>query len=773
MKDKKSMFKSPLAKFTMLGTAAVMASAITINGFPANASDAPKEKGTEKKSNKTVSKKKEETKTNVVYIVLDDSGFSDLGSYGSEIKTPNLDWLANNGLRYNNAHVTPLCSPTRASLLTGRYSHQVGIGTVTNFDLGPDFPNKRGVLKPEAGTIAEVLSENDYNTYALGKWHLAPTQDTTPAGPYDHWPLQEGFDQFYGFLEDSSDQYRPDLTIDNTQIPSPTKEEYHFSEALVDNANRYIANQASAHPDKPFFLYLAFGAQHSPHQVPQEYIDMYDGKYDQGWDVIRQQRFEKQKAEGIIPPDAELTPRNPGVKAWDDLTQQEKELYTQFQETYAGFLTHTDEQVGKLINNLREKDQLDNTMIVFLSDNGASGGGQANGSVNHTVNYNGLPESLEEIEAHSGEFGTRTAGTEYPSGWAQVSNTPFSMYKNSAFAAGNTTPLIVYNPNVIKDPGKIRNQYVNVSDITPTVYDLAGITPPKEIDGVKQMEITGQSFKDTLTDPNAEGRKTQYYEVSGHRAIYHDGWKAFTSHKKGEPFENDQWFLYHVEEDFSETKNLANQYPKKLAELQKLWFKEAGKYGALPLTDTFIDGFLSIPSDSIRGKNHYTYYRGMDRLTDSAAAPTINRSYEIKIPINRHNQNEDGVLLAHGGSESGYTIYIKNNKVVYEYRIGATGYKIESDAPVGESVITFKFDKTGSNKGVGMLFINGIEVGKTSIEKTLPYKLSFEGVDVGKDSKYPVSPAYANDGGFEFKGELVKVEYFLADDAEFIIPKAN
>lgn len=756
----------------MFGTAAVMASAITLTGLTAAATDTPKEKDTDKKSNKTTAKNKEDSKTNVVYIVLDDSGFSDLGSYGSEIKTPNLDWLAENGLRYNNSHVTPLCSPTRASLLTGRNAHEVGIGTVTNFDLGPGFPNKRGVLKPEAGTVAQVLKENDFNTYALGKWHLAPTADTTPAGPYDNWPLQKGFDQYYGFLEDSSDQYRPDLTIDNTQIPSPTDENYHFSEAMIENANRYITNQTSVYPDKPFFLYLALGAQHSPHQVPQEYIDMYKGVYDKGWDQIRQERFDRQKELGIIPENAKLAPRNQGVKAWEDLSEKEKKIYTRFQETYAGFLTHTDEQIGKLIDNLREKGQLENTMIVFLSDNGASGGGQANGSVNHTVNYNGLPESFDDIAQKYDEFGSTTAGSEYPNGWAQVSNTPFAMYKNSAFAAGTNTPLIVYNPKLIKDPGAIRTQYVNVSDITPTIYDVLGIKAPKEIDGIKQMAISGQSFKESITNPNAEGRNTQYFEVSGHRAIYHDGWRAFTRHTKGEDFENDEWFLYHVENDFSETNNLAGKNPEKLAEMQKLWHKEAKKYGALPLTDLFLEGLLSVPDDNIRAQYHYTYYRGMDRLTDSAAAITTNRSYEIQIPIERSDETEDGVLVAHGGNESGYTIYIKNNKVIYEHRIGNRAYKIESniDVPVGESVISFKFEKTGTNKGNGTLFINDKNVGEVFIDNTLPLKLTFEGLDIGKDTKYPVSPVYEHEGEFEFDGNLVKVEYFLKNDEEYFTP---
>ncbi|WP_404333110.1 arylsulfatase [Mesobacillus maritimus] len=675
-------------------------------------------------------------------------------------------------MRYNNAHVTPLCSPTRASLLTGRNSHEVGVGTVTNFDMGPEFPNKRGAIKPEAGTIAEVLNENGYNTYAAGKWHLAPTDQTTPAGPYDNWPLQKGFDQYYGFIEDSSDQYRPDLTIDNTQIPSPIDDNYHFSEAIVENANRYITNHTSVHPDKEFFLYLTFGAQHSPHQVPEEYKKMYEGVYDEGWDKIRQARFEEQKKLGIIPENTKLPPSNPGIKPWDELTPEEQELYANFQETYAGMLTHTDEQVGKLLDNLREKDQLDDTMIVVLSDNGASAGGKTNGSVSRTLAFNGIKESLEDNQKYKDMLGSPEAGTDYPTGWAQVSNTPFSQYKNSAFAGGINTPLIVYHPELIEDPGSIRTQYVNVSDITPTVYDILDVKPPKEIKGVKQMDISGQSFKNTLTNPKAEGRETQYFEVSGNRAIYHDGWKAFTSHKKGDDFENDEWFLYHVEADFSETNNLAAEYPERLKELQKLWFKEAEKYGALPLTDIFIEGFLSVPSDTLRAKNEYTYYLGMDRLTDSAVAPIINRSYEITIPIERENTTQEGVLLAHGGLEAGYTFYIQNNKVFYEYRIGERGYKIESnmDVPTGESVITYQFDKMGSHKGVGTLYINDTKVGEVELENTQLYKISFEGLDVGKDTAYPVSQAYADQGEFEFKGKLVKVHYSLGDDAEFIVP---
>ncbi|MDN7227336.1 arylsulfatase [Planococcus sp. N064] len=759
----KRIFSNYINKLSVFGTVALLASASVLSGC-----------SSEEKIEATNRESATEPDTNVIYIVLDDTGFSDLGSYGSEIKTPIMDGLAENGLRYNNAHVTPLCSPTRASLLTGRNSHEVGVGTVTNFDMGPEFPNKRGAIKPEAGTIAEVLKENDYNTYAAGKWHLAPTDQTTPAGPYDNWPLQKGFDQYYGFIEDSSDQYRPDLTIDNTQIPSPNDEEYHFSEAIIENSNRYITNHTSIHPDENFFLYLTFGAQHSPHQVPEKYIDMYEGVYDKGWDEVREERFEKQKELGIIPEDTKLSPGNEDIKNWDELTEVEKKNYIRFQETYAGFLTHTDEQIGKLVDNLRSLDQLDDTMIVLISDNGASGGGGANGSSSRTLAFNGEGETIEEVDKHYANFGNDQTGMDYPRGWAQVSNTPFRSYKNTAFEGGTHSPLIIHHPKLIKDPGSIRSQYVNVNDITPTVFDITGITPPEEINGVKQMGYSGESFKETLTNPKAKGREIQYFEVSGQRAIYHDGWKAVANHTKGEAFEEDQWSLYNVEEDFSETVDIAKENTDKLEELQKLWLEEAENYGALPLTDIFIEGFLSIPDDTLRAKNHYTYYRGMSRLTDSAAAPIINRSYEINIPIERNNSEEDGVLLAHGGIEAGYTIYIKNNKLVYEYILGGREYKITSniDVPVGESVVTYKFDKTGSHEGKGTLYIDDKKVGETNLEETQSYKMSFEGLDVGKDSAYPVSQEYADQGEFEFKGKLLKVEYKLGNDEEFITPKS-
>lgn len=758
--------KSPLHKLTLFTSALTLVSGCSWKSSVSpiiHAEAASSEENVQKVTNEGETA----SKPNVVFIALDDSGFSDIGSYGSEIQTPNMDWLAENGLRYNNSHVTPLCSPTRASLLTGRNSHAVGMGLVTNYDLGPEFPNKRGQLKPEAGTIAEVLGEEGYNNYALGKWHLAPAAQTTPAGPYDNWPLGKGFDRYYGFLEDSGDQYRPDLVQDNSPVEVPEKENYHFSEDIVDKANQYITDQASINPEKPFFLYLAFGAQHMPHQVPEKYIDMYKGVYDKGWDQIRQERFNKQKELGIIPENTVLPPNNAGVQPWDELSEEEKKVFIRFQETYAGFLTHTDEQVGRFLDQLRAVGELENTMIVLLSDNGASSMGKNTGSINHTLAYNLLPENFEDIAEHIDEFGSESAGTDYPAGWAQVSNTPFKSYKKTTYSGGTHTPLIVYYPNEIKDKGAVRQQFVNVSDIVPTVYDVAGTELPDEIKGVEQMPLHGKSFRETFMNEKAPGRETQYFEVSGQRAIYHDGWRAIAKHKKGEPYEKDTWELYNIKEDFSESTNLADQNQGKVEELKALWQQEAEKYGVLPMDETSVEGFLKAFEGSPRAKNHFTYYQGMSRLTDSAAPLIMNRSYSITIPIERKSVKDDGVLVALGGFESGYTLYIKNNQLFYEYNMGTAVYRIQSNknvkVPIGKSTIRFEFENTGLNKGKGSLYINDQKVGEGQIEQTHQFKIAFEGLDIGKDTLYPVSENYKKNGIFEFKGLIEKVEYHLGE----------
>ncbi|MEW9670012.1 arylsulfatase [Ammoniphilus sp. 3BR4] len=762
MDAKDTQKKSAMMKAMAFSSAVALAASLTVSS---TISFAAENQGLSKMEEKTAHVAKA-PKPNIVYITLDDSGFSDLASYGSEIKTPNIDKLAANGIRYNNFNVTPLCSPTRASLLTGRNNHAVGMGTVTNFDLGPDYPNKRGQITPAAGTVAEILKENNYSTFAVGKWHLAPTHQITPAGPFHNWPLGKGFERYYGFIEDSTDQFRPELVYDNHSIETPKREDYHVSEDVVDHARQFVTDQISVAPDKPFFLYMNFGAQHMPHQVPQKYIDMYKGKYDKGWDKIREERFSRQKQLGIIPKDAELTPNNPGVQPWDSLTAAEKRAFARFQETYAGFLTHTDEQIGRFIDYLESVGELENTMIVLISDNGASSIGKNTGSINHMLAYNFMPENLNDILPRLDEIGSDKAGSDYPAGWAQVSNTPFKLYKNSAYAGGTRTPLIISWPARIKDKGSIRTQYAHVSDITPTVLDVAGITAPETLKGVQQMPLHGTSLAYTFDDGKAPSqKKTQYFEVTGHRAIYHDGWRAIAFHKKGDPYEKDKWELYHVEKDYAEVHDLAAQYPDKLKELQDLWWEEAKQYNVLPITDIFIEGFKSIPEDSSRARDTFVYYPGMSHLSDSASPPIMDRSYTISIPIERSKTSEQGVLIALGSHESGYTLYIKDNKLFYDYNAGTAIYRVESnvEVPRGKAVVRYEFKRTAPNKGVGTLYINDKKVGEASIDQTIPYKTSFEGLDIGRDTLYPVSPNYADRDEFTFTGSIERVVYDLQD----------
>lgn len=699
-------------------------------------------------------------KTNVMYIVLDDVGFSDLGSFGSEIETPNIDRLAEEGLRYNNFHTSPVCSPTRASLMTGRNSHAVGMGNVANLDFGENYPNRRGKIYDEAGTVAEVLRENGFANYALGKWHIAPTAESSPAGPFDHWPLGKGFDRYYGNLEDSSDQFMPELIRDNTHVDVPDEENYHYSEDIVNHAIQFMTDHISNRPDDPFFMYVGFGAQHAPHQVPDEYIEKYKGKYDEGWDAVREERFHRQKELGIIPEDAELAPRDPSVEAWQDLSDEQKEIYARFMETYAAFLTHTDEQIGKLVERLEELGELDNTIVVLISDNGASFSGGEHGATNQILAYNKVPEELDDIEARADQIGKDSTTSDYPIGWAQVSNTPFRNFKGSTYAGGIRTPMIVRWGNGIDDQGAIRDQFVHVSDITPTVYETLNIEVPEKLNDVEQLDITGISFAETFNNPDANtGKDTQYFEFSGHRTIYHDGWKAIAVHEKGQPFEEDEWELYHVEKDFSELNNLADEHPEKLNELIDIWHEEADKNDVFPLTDDFLEAFPNTPADNPRARKTITYYPDMTHVSESAAPLTMDRNYTITIPIT-FERGDEGVLLALGNDKSGYTFYIMDEKLHYEYHNGMERYEIVSERELSEGAATirFEFNRTGENEGEGKLFMNDQLVGETEIE-TLPLKTAFEGLDIGEDLLYPVSPQYADKGTFPFTGDIEKVQY--------------
>lgn len=531
---------------------------------------------------------------NIIFILLDDTGFSDLGSYGSEIATPHMDQLAREGLRYNHFESRAVCSPTRAALLTGRNSQSVGMMDLARgpFEDGP--AHSRGYIPDEAATIAHILRENGYRTIVTGKWHLTPTeeQEDESTGTSDNlrnWPLSKGFQNFYGVLSGWTDQYNPQdwgrgrQIIEGNQMANEENPGGdHFSEEIVNRAIHYMNEGFNMSPHQPQFLFLSFGATHAPIQAPKEYIDNYKGIYDKGWDALRFERFNRQKQLGIIPEDAILTARHPDDPAWESLTEVEQVVFARFMEVYAGFLQHTDAQVGRLIDYLKETEQYENTIVFLMSDNGAAPEAVLKG--NFDTPY-GDPMTVSEMYDRLEDLGTENSSALYQRPWARVGGVPFKKYKLWPYGGGVRDPLIITWPGVIKDSGTIRTQYVETIDITPTVFDILDIEAPKEFEGVKQLDIHGKSILETFTNPQASTRTTQFFVLRGNRAIYHDGWKAIAIHENGTDFEDDQWELYNWETDFSEAVDLSAQYPEKLKELKALWWSEAEKYGALPLVE--------------------------------------------------------------------------------------------------------------------------------------------------------------------------------------------
>ena len=538
---------------------------------------------------------------NVVWILLDDVGFGASSTFGGVISTPTFDSLANNGLRYTNFHTTAICAPTRSALLTGRNAHYVHMGGFAHTILSAGFPGYDGRIPSDKGTIAEILRESGYNTFAVGKYGLTPDEDATDAGPFDRWPSGKGFDHFFGFLGSQTDQYKPNLVEDNAHV---TPDGRHLNEQITDKAIAYLTRQQKAAPDKPFFLYYAPGATHAPHQVSKEWSDLYKGKFDGGWDQFRELVFTRQKKMGIIPANAILPDRNPYIKAWNTLSADEKKLYTRFMEVYAGYLTYTDHEVGRLVNYLKQSNQLDKTLIfVIIGDNGASKEGSLNGEIDRNFLDKPLPEQ-ENIRynfAKIGEIGTPEAVQgNYPLGWAQAANTPFKFWKTDANAEGGTrNPLIVFYPKAIKDKGSIRTQYGHVNDLLPTTLEYLGINPPEYIRGIRQDSLQGTSLVYSFDHAGAPSRhRVQYYYIFGSRSIYKDGWKAevyhhpdFIDSQNGVPlapsagFDNESWELYDLKTDFNERINLASKYPEKLKDLQALFDQQAKSNHIYPFID--------------------------------------------------------------------------------------------------------------------------------------------------------------------------------------------
>jgi arylsulfatase len=724
---------------------------------------------------------------NVLFIVLDDTGFGQLGCYGSPIRTPNIDALAANGLKYTNMHTTALCSPTRSCIVTGRNHHSNNMACITEGATG--YPGYNGNIPFENGFLSEMLLQHGYNTFTVGKWHLTPADQLSAAGPYDRWPLGRGFERYYGFLAGDTNQYYPDLVYDNHTVePEKTPEEgYHLTEDLVDKAISFIADSKQVAPDKPFFLYFCTGAMHAPHHVPKEWADEYKGMFDDGWDAYREKTFARQKELGIVPEDAELSRHDPDVKRWEECSDKEKKLYSRMMEVFAGFLTHTDHHIGRLIDFLKDTGELDNTLTMVISDNGASAEGGPNGSINENKFFNNVPDSLEENLAALDKLGGPETFNHYAWGWAWAGDTPFRRWKRETYRGGTSDPLIVHWPAGFKAKGEVRTQYAHAIDMVPTVLHALAIEEPLSIRGVAQSPIEGVSFAHTFDDADAKtNRHTQYFEMMGHRAIYHDGWRAVCPWPGpsfaeagaffGEPIpaqkliELDEkgWELYHVDEDPTETRNVAHEHRDKLIEMIATWYYEAGKYNVLPLDGR---GTLRLAEERPRiakQRESAVYYPGTQAVPPNTTINVLNRPYSITADVEIGKSGAEGVLLSQGGVEGGYTFYMKGGRLHYTQNyVASKQYHIETSENVteGRHSLRFEFEPTGrpdiahgkGSPGRGQLYVDGRLMGQADIPVTIPQNISLGGgVTCGADTGSTVTPDYKPP--YRFTGKLFKVK---------------
>jgi len=699
---------------------------------------------------------------NVLIILLDDMGFGQPSTFGGPINMPTLDRLAAGGLRYNEFHVTALCSPTRAALLTGRNHHMVNTGAV--MDVATAFPGNTGVQPNSIAPLAEILRLNGYSTAAFGKWHQTPGWEVSPSGPTDRWPTRQGFDKFYGFMGGETNQWAPLLYEDMTQVeptlnPNP---KYHFMTDMTNRAISWMRYQKALTPDKPFFIYFAPGAVHAPHQVPKEWIDKYKGKFDMGWDLLREETLARQKKLGVVPPDTKLAPKPDAIKDWNTLTPDQKKLFARQMEVYAGFGEMADYEIGRLIQAIQDMGQLDNTLVFYIAgDNGSSAEGGMNGVFNENTFFNGVQEPIETQLKNFDKLGGPMAYSHYAAGWAVAGDTPFTWTKQVASNFGGTRDgIVVYWPKGIKAKGELRSQFHHVIDVAPTVLEVAGLPQPKMVDGIPQIPIQGVSMAYTFDDAHAKGRHdTQYFEIAGNRAIYHDGWLAGTVHRA--PWErqpramlkDDKWELYNTDDDFSLANDLASSNPTKLKEMQDLFLQEAIKNHVLPIDDRGVERLnpaLAGRPDLMAGRTSLTVYSGMVGMMESAFINIKNRSYSITADVEVPKKDANGVIICQGGRFGGWTLYLKNARPIFTYNwVGLQSYTISGMQPVpaGAATIRFEFVTDGGKLGAGgtgSIFVNGTKVATGRIENTNGLLFSAdEGADVGLDEGTPVTEDYA------------------------------
>ena len=724
---------------------------------------------------------------NVLYIVMDDTGFGQFGCYGSPISTPNLDKLAKNGLLYTNMHTTALCSPSRSCILTGRNHHSNAMSCITEGSTG--FPGGNGAIPFENGFLSEILGQQGYATYCVGKWHLTPSEQISAAGPYDRWPLGRGFERYYGFLGGDTHQYYPELVYDNHQVEPPKTPEqgYHLSEDLADKAIGFIADLKQIAPDKPFFLYFAPGANHAPHHVPKEWADKYKGEFDDGWDAYRDKVFARQKELGIMPQNAVLSRHDPDVQDWSKLSADERKLYARMMEVFAGFFEFTDHHIGRLIDFLEKLGELDNTLIMVISDNGASSEGGPTGSVNENKFFNNVPDDLKQNLAALGELGSPKYFNHYAWGWTFAGNTPFRRWKRETYRGGVSDPFIVHWPKGIKAKGEIRHQYAHAIDMVPSTLEALGVEAPTIIRGVTQSPIEGISFANSFKDASAESlHKTQYFEMFAHRSIYHDGWRAVCpfpgpsfseagvafgmaalTEEKLRELDAKGWELYNLADDPTESNNIADKNRDKLIEMIATWYAEAGKYKVFPLDSRGTLRFADERPALTKDRQTYVYYPHTQMIPENVAVKVLNRAHSLTAEVEIPKGGAEGVLICHGSNVGGYSLFVKDQKLHYVHNyVGADEFHVESNAaiPEGKVKLRYEFEPTGkpdlkAGKGAAgkaQLYINEKLVGETTFPHTTPLALGIgSGASVGRAPGSPITALYGPP--FEFTGTILSV----------------
>jgi arylsulfatase len=730
---------------------------------------------------------------NVLVVLIDDAGFGNPGTFGGPIDTSNYDRMAQGGLKYNRFHVTAVCSPTRAALLTSRNQHRVGYGMVGEF-AGP-FPGYCATIPRDCCPLPRALQENGYSTAMFGKGHLTPDDQTGATGPFFRWPNRLGFDYFWGFLGGEAGQFDPLITENQTTIGVPEGkdgEEYYLPDDMAERCIQWIHTIHAEKPDKPWFVYYSTGCSHAPHQVPQEWADKYKGKFDQGWDKLREETIARQKELGVVPQEAELSERDEAIPAWDDLSETEKRLYARQMEVYAGYSENADWNVGRVITAIEEMGELDNTLIIWIwGDNGASLEGTLTGTFNELTSLNGIPLTSEQqlglALKHGGleAWGSDQMAAHYSAGFAWAGNCPFNWGKQVASHLGGTRdPMVVHWPGHIDDPGGVREHFTHVIDVGPTILEAAGIPQPKEVDGIEQEPMHGLTFLDSISDPKAPERHTQqYFEAVGNRAMYKDGWwlamrlpripwkfdpEELKKYAPGvwDP-DKDPVELYYLPDDFAQAKNIADEHPDKVKELQELFWQEAEKYRVLPLL-AGLGAFFGVTKPPPK-TTQFTYYADVQNVFPGMMPPIYNRSYTISADLVIPEGGAEGVIVANADHLGGFGLFVQDGKLKHTYSfLGIEEYTQESKEPLptGEVSVEIVFTADENKPATGgevSLLVNGEPVGTGRMEHTVPQRFTgYAGMDIGRDNGLPVDRSYADKSPFEFTGEIKQVVFDVA-----------